>query len=73
MKKLILTLGLAVGALTFSQAGNSIKNSHNEKLNSNEKSVVECTLTVTCADGSTVSATASSCAKAGAMIDAGCS
>ncbi|SDF46074.1 hypothetical protein SAMN05216464_11885 [Mucilaginibacter pineti] len=71
MKKLILTLALAVGALTFSHAENGIKHS-NPSHNTKKKNLVECSLTVTCADGTTVSATASSCAKAGAMCDAGC-
>ena len=63
-------MSLSVGTSIFAMANKEPKNSNT----SNKQNIVNmaCTITATCPDGSTISATASSCEKAGKMIDAGC-
>lgn len=73
MKKILLTLFLAIGTFIVSNASSNTFNTEIQYPNEPTEKVVRCELTVTCADGTVVTAEADSCEKAGKMIDAGCS
>ncbi|MCU7694737.1 hypothetical protein ACFSPU_13710 [Haoranjiania flava] len=71
MKKILLTLFLAIGTFIYSNANTITLNPKLQTPDEPTKKATRCELTVTCADGTVV--TAEACEKAGKMIDAGCS
>lgn len=70
MKNILLTLFLAIGTFIFSNA-NTITLNPTSQTPDEPIAAARCELTVTCADGTVVTAEAETCEKAGKMIDAG--